>query len=85
MIVVSSVADARYVALSTQNASGTAAPSVTTKMPASGYPITSAIVSPTHSAEFAVSRSRSGTICGRIATRAGRKKIEIVVTAKTIG
>ena len=36
MIVVSSVAEARYVALSTQNASGTDAPSVTTKTPASG-------------------------------------------------
>ena len=36
MIVVNSVAEARYVALSTQNASGTDAPSVTTNTPASG-------------------------------------------------
>ena len=47
--------------------------------------MTSAIVSPTHIAEFALSRSSSGTIRGRIATRAGRKKIEMVVTRKISG
>ena len=47
--------------------------------------MTSASVSPTHSAEFAVSSSSGRTICGRIATRAGRKKIEIVVRTNTSG
>ena len=47
--------------------------------------MTSAIVSPTHSAEFALRRSSSGTICGRIATRAGRKKTEMLVTRKISG
>ncbi len=47
--------------------------------------MTSAIVSPTHIAEFAGSRSRSSTMRGRIATRAGRKKIETVVIGNTSG
>ena len=47
--------------------------------------MTSAIVSPTHSAELAVTSSSRRTIDGRMATRAGRKKIEIVVSTKTIG
>ena len=47
--------------------------------------MTSAIVSPTHIAEFAVSSSSSRTIRGRAATRAGRKKIEIDVTRKMSG
>ena len=47
--------------------------------------MTSAATSAIHSAEFPVSRSSSSTMRGRIATRAGRKKIEIVVTVKTSG
>ena len=47
--------------------------------------MTSAKVSPAHSAELAVTRSSSATIRGRIATRAGRKKIEIVVIRKISG
>ena len=43
------------------------------------------MVSPTHSAELALRRSSSGTICGRIATRAGRKKTEMLVMAKISG
>ena len=45
----------------------------------------SAIVSPTHIAEFALSKSSSGTILGRIATRAGRKNTETLVTRKISG
>ncbi len=47
--------------------------------------MTSAMVSPTHIAELAERRSRSSTIRGRIAIRAGRKKIETVVIANTSG
>ena len=39
----------------------------------------------TQSAELAVSRSSPGTIRGRIATRAGRKKTEMLVMRKTSG
>ncbi len=45
----------------------------------------SANVSPTHSAEFAATRSSEATSRGRIAPFAGRKKIEIVVTRNTSG
>ena len=47
--------------------------------------MTSAIVSPTHIAELAVMSSSRSTSCGMIATRAGRKKIEIDVTMKISG
>ena len=53
--------------------------------PATGSSMTSAMVSPTHIAELAVTRSSSSTICGRIATRAGRKNIETEVTRKISG
>ncbi len=45
----------------------------------------SASVSASQFAEFAVSRSSDRTIRGITASRAGRKKIEIDVTAKISG
>jgi hypothetical protein len=47
--------------------------------------MTSASVSPIQIAELAVRSSSSRTILGMIAVRAGRKKIEIVVSRKTSG
>ena len=47
--------------------------------------MTSPNVSPTHIAEFADSRSSSSTMRGRMATRAGRKKIDTVVIRNTSG
>jgi hypothetical protein len=47
--------------------------------------MTSAIVSPIQRAELAVSSSSSRTSRGRIATRAGRKKIEIDVNRNASG
>ncbi len=73
------------MAASSQNASGSAVPSTATSSPATVNPTTSAIVSPIHIAELAVTSSSSSTICGSTATLAGRKKIEIVVTRNTSG
>src|SRR5450756_1773933 len=78
-------ADATYETESSQNASDSALPRNATNSPASGYPTTSASVSLIHVAEFAVTSSSSWTTLGITAVRAGRKKIETVVSRNTRG
>jgi len=83
--VTTSRADATYDTESSQNASGSALPRNATKRPANGYPNTSASVSLSHVTEFAVTSSSSRTTLGVTAVRAGRKKMETVVSRKTSG
>ena len=73
------------MAASTQNATASELPRKATKSAASGYPATSASESPSQIAELAATSSSSLTIRGITAVRAGRKKIETVVRAKTSG
>ena len=86
-IAATSSADATYDTESSQKASGSAPPRTrnATNSDASGYPTTSANVSLSHVAEFAVTSSSSRTTLGITAVRAGRKKIETVVSRKTNG